>query len=309
MKRPVKLEVSHRNLRKFIIAKSRYIVRSIFHTSNDLRLTFQAHSECAPAPTRFVCEDSAQSHRGAFNVQAMCFFCGRFTCAASFHVFTSQLKSVFGLPLTEFYGPFKIIKVSFLTSAPLATFSVHEVFSLQTYVMFFSIVKDTNIPAFVVGLICFIFLVIVKMGINDNRRIMRVIRIPIPAELIIVIFATLASYLMDLNHVYKVPIVKHIPEGLPPPTLPDMKILTSIIGDTFSNAIVGLAITVTLGMLYASKHGKFMKLDFFYGCGQLTGNLDRPKLQISPYKLFYVIVGVCYSWFVWIRIQTMRMLQ
>lgn len=157
-----------------------------------------------------------------------------FTCGASFHVFSSQLKSVFKLPMIEYYGPFKLIK---------------------TWIQFFKLIKQTHIPTLVVAIICLVVLIIIKIGINDNKRIMRKLRVPLPAELVIVVFGTLASYEMDLYHNYGVSILKNIPMGLPPPSVPDLRVLPNIIGDTFSNAIVGLAITVTLGMLFASKHG------------------------------------------------------
>lgn len=159
----------------------------------------------------------------------------RFTCGAAFHVFSSQLKSVFKLPMTEFYGAFKLIK---------------------TWIQFFSLIGQTHVPTLVVGIICLVFLLIVKIGINDNKRIMRKLRVPLPAELVVVVFGTLASYEMDLEKNYHVSILKKIPMGLPPPTVPDLRVLPDIIGDTFANAIVGLAITVTLGEVSSFKPEK-----------------------------------------------------
>ena len=128
--------------------------------------------------------------------------------------------------MIEYYGPFKLIK---------------------TWIQFFKLIKQTHIPTLVVAIICLVVLIIIKIGINDNKRIMRKLRVPLPAELVIVVFGTLASYEMDLYHNYGVSILKNIPMGLPPPSVPDLRVLPNIIGDTFSNAIVGLAITVTLG--------------------------------------------------------------
>ena len=38
-------------------------------------------------------------------------FINSFTAGAAIHVFTSQMKFIFGLKLTSFVGPFKIIRV------------------------------------------------------------------------------------------------------------------------------------------------------------------------------------------------------
>ncbi|XP_055336056.1 sulfate transporter-like [Paramacrobiotus metropolitanus] len=159
-----------------------------------------------------------------------------FTCGAAFHVFTSQLKNVFAIPgLEEQYGIFKIGK---------------------TYKEFFQRIGGTHPATVIVALLCMVVLVVIKIGINDNRRLMKKLRgIPIPAELLIVIGSTVASYLMNLGGTYNVETVKVIPQGLPPFTSPDFSLVWKLLPDSISNAIVGLAITVTLGMLFASKHG------------------------------------------------------
>ncbi|OQV23680.1 Solute carrier family 26 member 6 [Hypsibius exemplaris] len=217
-----------------------------------------------------------------------------FTCSASFHVFSSQLKSVFRLKMTEYYGPFKLIK---------------------TWIQFFQLLPKAHVPSVVLSLISLVILVGIKIGINDNKRIMAKIRVPIPAELIVVIAATVASYFMDLEHNYKVDIVKKIPQGMPLPTVPDFTLSGLIIGDTISNAIVGLAITVTLGMLYASKHNYSINpnqefkaqgvgniFGSFFQCFPSGASLARSAVQndvggktqiVSLVQCIIVIIAVC----------------
>ena len=105
----------------------------------------------------------------------------------------------------------------------------------QAYIQWGSMVRSTHIPTFVIALISFIFLFICKILINDNKKIMRKIRVPLPAELVVVVAGCLASYYMDLERVYKVAIVKKIPQGLPPPVGLNFSVLPDIIGDTISN--------------------------------------------------------------------------
>ncbi|XP_055346632.1 pendrin-like [Paramacrobiotus metropolitanus] len=158
-----------------------------------------------------------------------------FTCGAAFHVFTSQLRSVFGVKgLQDYYGPLKII---------------------NTYINFFKVIATTHIATFIVGAISVVFLIAVKFGINGNRRIMAVIKVPVPAELFIVIFGTLISYLMGLEVNYGVSIIKKIPLGLPAPQLPDFSKMGTMIGDTFAISVVSMSISITLGLLFASRHG------------------------------------------------------
>ncbi|XP_055356846.1 sulfate transporter-like [Paramacrobiotus metropolitanus] len=158
-----------------------------------------------------------------------------FTCGAAFHVFTSQLGSVFGVTgLHDHYGAFKLINI---------------------YANFFQVIRSTHVTTFVVGLISVIFLIVVKFFINGNRKIMSVIKVPIPAELFVVIFGTLASHLMNMEKDYGVKIIKKIPIGFPSPQLPHFSKMSEMIGDTFAIAVVSLSISITLGLLFASKHG------------------------------------------------------
>lgn len=69
-----------------------------------------------------------------------------------------------------------------------------------------------------------------------------------------VIIGASVSYSYDFAKRLKVSTVANVPTGLPPFTTPAFEIVPDILGDTFALAIVAFAITVTLGMLFASKH-------------------------------------------------------
>ncbi|GAV08959.1 hypothetical protein RvY_18575 [Ramazzottius varieornatus] len=159
-----------------------------------------------------------------------------FTCAAAFHVFTSQLGNVFGLSvrqLPEYYGLFKIIR---------------------SYVTFFKVIDQARPAAIVIAFVTAVILIIIKYFLNTNAKIKRFLRVPIPAELVVVIIGAAVSYSFNFEKTFNVTIVKHVPRGMPPATMPDWSVMPNIIGDTFALAIVTFAITVTLGMLFASKH-------------------------------------------------------
>ncbi|GAU96812.1 hypothetical protein RvY_08199 [Ramazzottius varieornatus] len=159
-----------------------------------------------------------------------------FTCGAAFHVFSSQLKSIFGVKgLKDYYGALKLIK---------------------TYVNFFTVIGTTHIPTLVTGIISVIILVFIKFYLNTNPKVLAVLKVPIPAELLIVIFGTLISYLIGLDPYYGVRTIKRIPTGMPIPFAPDFSRLDvgAVMGDIFAIAVVTLCISITLGLLFANKN-------------------------------------------------------
>ncbi|XP_055337640.1 LOW QUALITY PROTEIN: pendrin-like [Paramacrobiotus metropolitanus] len=157
-----------------------------------------------------------------------------FTCAAAFHVFTSQVKLVFGMRgLNERYGPLKLI---------------------YFYYDFFAQITTVHIPTLIVSIICITILYLVRTFINQNPRIMKIIKIPLPIELIVIIFATLASHYLDLSCRWGVSTVSRIPTGLPAPQVPSYKIIPEILGRSFSLAIVASAILISLTKIFSSKH-------------------------------------------------------
>ena len=82
-----------------------------------------------------------------------------------------------------------------------------------------------------------IFLIVSKEFVNP--RIKKYIKTGIPFDIIVVMIATLVSYLLGLHAKYNVSIVESIPTGLPAPRLPDFSIMPTLLVDSISIAIVG----------------------------------------------------------------------
>uniref|UniRef100_A0A7N8XL78 Solute carrier family 26 member 5 n=1 Tax=Mastacembelus armatus TaxID=205130 RepID=A0A7N8XL78_9TELE len=154
-----------------------------------------------------------------------------FTTAASMHVFVSQLKYLLGVKTQRFSGPLSVI------------YSVKAVFSDIT---------STNITSLIVGLVCLIFLYVVK---DINERFKKKLPIPIPGEIIVVIVSTGISYGMSLSTDYKVDVVGKIPTGLLPPAVPEFSLLPSLVTDSFAVAVVGFSIDISLAKIFALKYG------------------------------------------------------
>ena len=87
-----------------------------------------------------------------------------------------------------------------------------------------------------------------------NERFKKKLKIPIPAELLLVIIATTISYSARLNERYALPIIGPIPLGLPTPTVPPMTSASSYFVDGVVLGIVGFVVAVTMARLMAERN-------------------------------------------------------
>uniref|UniRef100_A0AAQ5XIQ2 STAS domain-containing protein n=1 Tax=Amphiprion ocellaris TaxID=80972 RepID=A0AAQ5XIQ2_AMPOC len=71
----------------------------------------------------------------------------------------------------------------------------------------------------------------------------------------LIVAGTLVSSYAHLNSNYTVSVVGEIPSGLSSPCVPDVRLFGEVIGDAFALAIVGYAISISLGKTFAIKHG------------------------------------------------------
>ncbi|KAL1021612.1 hypothetical protein UPYG_G00015540 [Umbra pygmaea] len=194
---------------------------------------------------------------------------GYMTGAAA-HVVISQLKYIFGIDPARFSGPLSQVYLLIDICRRL---------------------PDTNIGVLVVSLVALVVLIVVK---ELNNYYKKKLPLPIPIELIVIIAATLISYYGDLNSQYNVAVVGEIPRGLKPPSVPDVSLWGSVIGDAFAVAIVGYAITISLGKTFGIKHSykvdsnqELMALGLcnttggFFQCYAVTSSLSRSLIQES----------------------------
>ncbi|KAF4078012.1 hypothetical protein AMELA_G00194470 [Ameiurus melas] len=154
-----------------------------------------------------------------------------FTSAAAFHVTVSQLQNMLGLRLPRHTGTFSLFKTlaSVMENLP-----------------------HTNLAELLISLLCLAVLVPVK---EVNTRFRQRLCTPIPVEILTVIIATGVAYASSLDSRYDVQIVGHIPAGFPRPRLPALHTVPDIAGDTVAITFVGYAVSVSLAMIYADKHG------------------------------------------------------
>ncbi|KAI9530754.1 hypothetical protein NQZ68_000245 [Dissostichus eleginoides] len=154
-----------------------------------------------------------------------------FTSAAAFHVTVSQIQSMLGLRLPRHTGTFSLFKTlaSVMENLP-----------------------HTNMAELLISMMCLAVLVPVK---EINMRYRKRLRTPIPVEILTVIIATGVAYAFSLDSSYNIEIVGHIPAGFPKPRMPAVHTFPDIAGDTVAITFVGYAVSVSLAMIYADKHG------------------------------------------------------
>ncbi|XP_037384558.1 solute carrier family 26 member 6 isoform X2 [Talpa occidentalis] len=154
-----------------------------------------------------------------------------YTTAASVQVLVSQLKYVFGVHVSSRSGPLSLI------------YTVLEVCWKLPYT-----VPGTVVTCVVAGVV----LVLVKL-LND--KLQRYLPMPIPGELLTLIGATGISYGVDLKQRFGVDVVGTIPAGLVPPVAPNPQLFAKLVGNAFAIAVVGFAIAISLGKIFALRHG------------------------------------------------------
>ena len=158
-------------------------------------------------------------------------FVGGFTTAASFHIATSQVNKIFGIPVGTHAGAGKIVLV---------------------YKDIFEHLKKTHVADLIVGVISIAILLAVKIGINE--RYVKKMKMPIPIDLILVIIATIISHFAEFERRFGIHVVGDIPSGMPVPRVPELSVLLSVGQDSFIIAILAFAMTISMAKLCAAMH-------------------------------------------------------
>lgn len=194
-----------------------------------------------------------------------------FTTGAAVHVFTSQVKYVFGLRIRRFSGVFQLV---------------------LTYVEIFKNIHKTNLADMTITFICMIIIYLVKVQVN--QRFKDKLKVPVPIDLFVVIAATLTSHYENLHERYNIRIVGKIPAGLPAPNVPAFDQGKPFVADAIVIGIVAFAQSVSLATLMAKKHNydidanKELKaygfgniFGSFFSCYPFAASVSRTSVQDS----------------------------
>ncbi|KAM4035777.1 pendrin-like isoform 1-T1 [Anomaloglossus baeobatrachus] len=153
-----------------------------------------------------------------------------FTTAAAIQVFISQIKLILNIPSTNYSGVLSIV---------------------YTIIDIFAKISKTNLADLIAGLITLVLCLVVK---ELNERYKHILRIPIPIEVIVAVVATGISYGVNLEETYNAAIVKNVPSGFLPPVAPEVSLFSQLFVPAFSIGILGYALAVSLGKVYATKY-------------------------------------------------------
>lgn len=160
-------------------------------------------------------------------------FVSGFTAGVSAHIGSSQLGSLFGIPVAHFSGPFLLIRL---------------------YAAFFTLLPDTHLPTLGLSACCIFLLLFVKLAVDPFVE--RMIRMPVPIEMMLVIIGTVVSSYFDLEKM-GFEIIGPIPNTFPSMGLPDLNLslVTKVVVPALTIAIVSFTVTVSLGRIFARNHG------------------------------------------------------
>lgn len=193
-----------------------------------------------------------------------------FTTGAAFHIATSQVKHLVGIniPRERTGGIFSIFK---------------------TFIYIFENIKHVNYTSFIIGVVAFIILFAIK---HFTQKYKDKIKIPIPAELIVIVLGLGLSYGLKFHMKYKVKILKNVPKGLPPLTLPSFEIMDDLLISSITIALVSYAISVSVAKSFAKKHNDDLDTDqelyayglsnvvsSFFSCFVSSASLSRSLIQ------------------------------
>ena len=194
-----------------------------------------------------------------------------FTTGAGMHVFTSQIKHIFGINIPKQIGVGRLAK---------------------TYIELFKSMKHVNSFALAMSLICIIILLSFDLIIKP--KISKRCKFPVPMQFIIVIVTTVISYVMDLKNSVNLKVIGDVPTGLPMPRSPDFKLIPDLISDALTISIIGYAITLSIAKITSTKFnytvdpnqelvamGVSNLFGAFFKSLPMTGSMSRTLVQVS----------------------------
>uniref|UniRef100_A0A8C8BT52 Solute carrier family 26 member 6 n=1 Tax=Otus sunia TaxID=257818 RepID=A0A8C8BT52_9STRI len=115
-----------------------------------------------------------------------------------------------------------------------------------------------------------------------------------PAREASIIISTGISYGVNLKAKFGISVVGNIPSGLKPPVVPNVSYFGQVVGNAFAIAVVGYAICISLGKIFALKHGYKVDsnqelialglcnfLGGFFQCFAISCSMSRSLVQES----------------------------
>nr|XP_009941812.1 PREDICTED: anion exchange transporter [Opisthocomus hoazin] len=192
------------------------------------------------------------------------------TTGAATHVVTSQVKYLLGMKMPYISGPLGFFHI---------------------YAYIFENIRSVQLEALLLSLLSIVVLVLVK---ELNEKFQRNIKVVLPIDLVLIIATSFACYYADMEYVYGLEVVGHIPKGLPPPKTPPMNVLHEVVTEAFGVALVGYVASLALAKASAKKfkytvddsqeflaHGLSNVIPSFFFCIPSAAAMGRTALLYS----------------------------
>nr|XP_005889675.1 PREDICTED: sulfate anion transporter 1 [Bos mutus] len=154
-----------------------------------------------------------------------------FAMGASVTILTSQLRHLLGVRVPRHQGPGLVVStwLSLLRSAGQA-----------------------NLCDVLTSAVCLAVLLAAK-ELSDRFR--HRLRVPLPAELLVIVVATIVSHLGQFHERFGSSVAGNIPTGFMAPRVPDAGLMWRVALDAASLALVGSAFSISLAEMFARSHG------------------------------------------------------
>lgn len=157
-------------------------------------------------------------------------FIGGFTTAAAFHIFSSQVPKGLGIEIPLVKGIGKVVIM---------------------YKMIIEKITETNIASLIIVIVCCVILLFLKDFINVRYK--DKLRVPLPADLLTIILATVVSKFAKIEK-FDVEMVGNIPAGIPPPALPELSLFWAIFPECFTMALLIFFLSIAMVKVCTEKH-------------------------------------------------------
>eukprot|EP00127_Corallochytrium_limacisporum_P006576 Clim_evm5s231 gene=Clim_evmTU5s231 len=175
-----------------------------------------------------------------------------YTCAAAFHIGTSQIKQFVGVSAPSYDGAAGMFR---------------------KWGWYLKEIPNWN-PA---DIVCGLIAVLMLLGIREfNIRYKKKLFMPIPGELIVCGIAILASWLGGLDDAVGLSLLGDVPAGLPTPSVPSFSAgFSELFMQAIPIAIVGFVISISITKTFAKQHGYSTSASqelYAYGASALFGS-------------------------------------
>uniref|UniRef100_A0A8C3YU87 Solute carrier family 26 member 1 n=1 Tax=Catagonus wagneri TaxID=51154 RepID=A0A8C3YU87_9CETA len=154
-----------------------------------------------------------------------------FAMGASVTILTSQLRHLLGVRVPRHQGPGLVV---------------------STWLSLLRGVGEANPCDVLTSAVCLTVLLATK-ELSDRCR--HRLKVPLPAELLVIVVATLASHFGQFQQRFGSSVAGDIPTGFMAPRVPDMGLMWRVAPDAVSLALVGSAFSISLAEMFARSHG------------------------------------------------------